>query len=71
MNPKNAPCKGCVDRHTACHYRCEKYAKWKEEFRKASAAEKEYKRKCREDYLMSEECESKKEKRRLDKKYGW
>lgn len=71
MNPKNAPCKGCVDRHTACHDHCGKYAKWKEEYRKASAAEKEYNRKRREDYLMSDECERKKEKWRLNKKYGW
>lgn len=26
------PCKGCTDRHEACHSTCEKYKDWKQEF---------------------------------------
>ena len=25
-----SPCKGCTDRHTACHGSCEKYAAWRD-----------------------------------------
>ena len=70
MSPNNAPCKGCADRHTACHDHCEKYAKWKVEVQKANAAEREYKRQRREDFLMSEQCENNKEQWRLGRKYG-
>ena len=27
----DAPCKGCIERHTACHGSCEKYKAWKDE----------------------------------------
>lgn len=26
---KNAPCKGCQDRHATCHANCEDYISWK------------------------------------------
>ena len=26
-----APCKECMERYPACHDRCEKYGKWKQE----------------------------------------
>ena len=70
MNPRIAPCKGCTDRHTACHDQCAKYAQWKADVHKVTAVEKEYKRKLREDFLMSEQCDSNKEKWRLGRKYG-
>ena len=70
MNPKIAPCKGCADRHAACHDQCAKYAQWKAEVHKTKAAEREYIRRRREDFLMSEQCESNKEKWRLGKKHG-
>ncbi len=70
MGRNEAPCKGCADRHTACHDHCEKYAKWKAEVHKAKAAEKEYIRRRREDYLHSEECESAVVKWRLREKHG-
>ena len=27
---EDSPCRGCEDRHTACHDSCEKYKEWKE-----------------------------------------
>lgn len=29
---KMAPCKGCADRHTACHGKCEAYQEWRDEY---------------------------------------
>lgn len=69
MSPNNAPCKGCAERYTACHDRCERYAQWKAEVHKAKATEREYIRKRREDFLMSEECVSAVEKWRLRKRH--
>ena len=72
-----SPCKDCPERFYACSDKCPKdlrgeygYKAWKAEFQKEKAAEKEYNRKRREDYLRSEECESAMEKWRLGKKYG-
>ena len=70
MVPNTPPCKGCEDRHTACHDHCVKYAQWKEERQKATAAEKEYIRSRREDFLHSEECRSPKKKHQFGKTYG-
>ena len=70
MAPQISPCKGCEDRHTACHGHCEKYAKWKEEQQKATAAEKEYIRRRREDFLRSEECRSPRPMHQYGKTYG-
>ena len=64
------PCKGCEDRHTACHDHCMKYAQWKEKRQKVTAAEKDYNRKRREDFLHSEECRSPKKKCVIGKTYG-
>jgi hypothetical protein len=36
---KEAPCRECKERHTACHDSCEKYLSWQEE--KNSYREKE------------------------------
>ena len=36
------PCKGCVDRHTACHDKCAKYKEWKKLVDGANKARKEY-----------------------------
>ena len=36
------PCKGCSDRHTACHDKCAKYKEWKKLVDKANNARKEY-----------------------------
>lgn len=30
------PCRGCEERHLACHSRCDKYNKWKAEYDRAS-----------------------------------
>lgn len=35
---KSAPCKGCMDRHTACSDKCDKYKEWRTECK----AEKAY-----------------------------
>lgn len=51
-----SPCKGCEDRQIACHDKCAKFAQWKAEFQRLQAAEKEYKKRRREDFLRSEEC---------------
>jgi len=29
----NCPCKGCDNRHIACHGNCNKYVNWKEEYK--------------------------------------
>lgn len=77
MTINKTPCKGCTERFLACSDRCPKdargeygYNAWKADLRKAQTAEKEYKRKRREDYLRSEECESTVEKWRLRGKHG-
>ena len=78
MMPKDSPCKDCTERFTACSDKCPKdsrgeygYKAWKAEYRKQKAAEKEYKMKRREDYLHSEERDSRVEKWRLRRKHGW
>ena len=58
MEPNISPCKGCADRHTACHDQCAKYAQWKAEHQKSEAQKKEYKKQLREDWLRSEQCEA-------------
>jgi hypothetical protein len=77
MTPKIAPCKDCAERFPACSDKCPKdirgeygYKAWKADLHKMKAADKEYKRKRREDFLMSEQCESTVEKWRLRRKYG-
>ena len=80
MQPNISPCKGCEERFTACSDRCPKdamgeygYQAWKTECQKIKDAHKEYKRKRREDYLMSEQCEDAKKryvKSRSGKIYG-
>ena len=50
-----SPCKNCPERHTACWGRCAKYQEWKAMHLKQSEAEKEYKRRSREDFLRSEQ----------------
>ena len=78
MSWNDCPCKDCHERFYACSDKCPKdargeygYKAWKAELQKEKAAEKEYKRRQREDFLMSEQCESTKEKWRMGKKYGW
>lgn len=73
----DCPCKDCPERFPACSDKCPKdargeygYKAWKTELHKEKDAEKEYKRKKREDFRMSEECESNREKWRLGRKYG-
>lgn len=55
-----SPCKGCEDRHTACHDHCTKYADWKAECQRMKALEREYKKQWREGYLSSELCNERK-----------
>ena len=71
------PCKDCPERFIACSDKCPKdargeygYKAWKADLQNENAAEREYKRKRREDYLMSEECESTMEKWRLGRIHG-
>jgi hypothetical protein len=61
MSVKFSPCKGCTERSTACWDRCPKdargeygYKAWKAEYQKVQAAEKEYKRRSREDWLRGD-----------------
>ena len=37
-----SPCKDCVDRHTACHDKCEKYKAWRERLDEVNQRRKEY-----------------------------
>ncbi len=60
---KTAPCRDCSERFLACSDQCPKdargeygYHAWKAECQKAKDAEKDFKKKQREDYLMSEGC---------------
>ena len=70
MARNTPPCKECQERHTACHDHCAKYAGWKADLQKAQAKEKEYLLQRREDFLMSEQCESPKRKWKAGKVYG-
>lgn len=65
MATRNSPCMGCTERFIACSDHCPKdargeygYKAWKADYHKIIEAQKEYKRKQREDFLMSEQCES-------------
>ena len=67
MSLRNSPCNGCTERFTACSDRCPKdargeygYKAWRADCQKVKAAQKEYIRKRREDYLRSEQCEAEK-----------
>jgi hypothetical protein len=60
----SSPCLGCTERFTACSDRCPKdsrgeygYNAWKADYKKMKDAEKEYKRRSREDFIRSEQCE--------------
>ena len=64
----NSPCKNCEERFSACSDKCPKdlrgeygYKAWYADYKKVQNAEKEYKRKRREDFLMSEQCRSARE----------
>ena len=37
-----SPCKGCADRHTACHGKCEAYKEWKDEYQAQQQHYKDY-----------------------------
>lgn len=61
MSVNISPCKGCTERSTACWDRCPKdargeygYKAWKAEYQKVQAAEKEYKKRSREDWLRGD-----------------
>lgn len=54
MTPMS-PCKGCRDRNPGCHDKCEPFQAWKQDDRRLKEAQKEYNRKCREDWMHSEE----------------
>ena len=65
MMPKSGPCKDCAERFTVCSDKCPKdargeygYKAWKAKLRKQQAAEREYKKQRREDWMRSEEAES-------------
>lgn len=65
MAAKMPPCQGCEERFLACSARCPKdargeygYSAWLADYRKVQAAEAEYKKTRREDYLRSEECKN-------------
>ena len=36
------PCKGCQDRHTACHGSCDRYKEWKQRLDELNKARREY-----------------------------
>ena len=62
MIPKKGPCYGCTERFQACSDNCPKdarceygYKAMKADNQKAKAAEREYKLRCREDYMRSEQ----------------
>lgn len=71
----SVPCNGCTERFTACSDRCPKdargeygYKAWKADLRKFQAAEREYKRKQREDWMHSEQRSASAEKFARSKK---
>ena len=37
-----SPCRGCSDRHIACHDKCEKYKAWKSQLEEVNKRSKEY-----------------------------
>lgn len=41
------PCKGCQDRHTACHGSCDRYKEWKQRLDELNKARKAYANKPR------------------------
>ena len=64
MIPKSSPCKDCSERFPACSDNCPKdargeygYKAWKADLWKVKIAEKEYKRRSREDWMHSEQRE--------------
>ena len=40
----DSPCKGCHDRHEACHGSCEQYEIWKKEVNRVNEERKKYQR---------------------------
>lgn len=63
MRDNNCPCNGCAERKTACSDHCPKdkrgeygYKAWLAGVHAQKAAEKEYKRSCKEDFLRGEQC---------------
>lgn len=40
-----SPCKGCIERFTACHDKCENYKAWKSRLEELNKRRKEYKEK--------------------------
>ena len=38
------PCKGCTERFTACHDKCERYKEWKQRLDELNKARREYDR---------------------------
>ena len=70
MRSDEAPCKGCADRHTACHDHCVRYAEWRLALHKMKDQYKEYKRQKYEEWLRSEQRLSEVEKWRDRKKHG-
>lgn len=57
----NNPCQGCAERFRACADNCPKDARgeyghkaWKADLHRIKAAEKEYKMRCREDWLRGD-----------------
>ena len=62
-----SPCKDCPERFIACSDKCPKdkrgeygYQTWLADVHKEQAAVKEYKLQRREDYLRSEQCNTRK-----------
>lgn len=60
---KECPRKGCTERFTACSDKCPKdesgeygYKAWVADVHKRNAAEKEYERSQKEDFIRSEQC---------------
>lgn len=53
-----SPCKNCPDRHEACWGGCEKYQQWKATYHKEQAAEKEWRKRNREEFMRSEQRHS-------------
>lgn len=59
----NSPCYGCTEREIACSGNCPKdrrgeygYKAYIADVHAQKAAEKEYKRRCKEDFIRSEQC---------------
>ena len=69
MSSGNNPCKGCIERHQACHSDCEKYAEWKHRYDEEKIEYYKEKNKMRmmDQYVINNNAKIKSSKKRSSK----